>query len=249
MNTGARVATTSELKRDWAQNRRKIVSQANCAFVLFPPEPRESMEDPAFESLPPVVRPRVHITLAVRNGAIMGDLCIELFKDLCPNTCDLFLELLDGDTLGHGYVGTCFFRKVPHLYWSGGDVIFNSGFGCYAQRGRQVPIGAENYHFPHSMPGLVSMRMTVDDEMCGIFNITFKPLPQLDLRNVVFGRVIRPSTTYDMITGLGNAVSTRPVIEIRGSRRKVEGRWVTGQYNTRLATRTVESLRRRLVRR
>ena len=33
------------------------------------------------------------------------------------------------------------------------------------------------------------MRVTVDDEMCGIFNITFKALPQLDLRNVVFGRV------------------------------------------------------------
>ncbi|CAD0206567.1 unnamed protein product [Chrysodeixis includens] len=98
------------------------------------------------------------------------------------------------------------------------------------------------------MPGLVSMRMTIDNEMCGIFNITFKPLPQLDLRNVVFGRVIRPSSTYDMITGLGSAVSTRPVIEIRGSRRKVKGRWVTGEYNSRLVTRTTEYIRKRLVR-
>lgn len=39
------------------------------------------------------------------------------------------------------------------------------------------------------MSGLMSMRMTRDNEMCGIFSIIFKPLPQFDLRNVVFGRV------------------------------------------------------------
>jgi hypothetical protein len=44
-------------------------------------------------------------------------------------------------------------RKVAGLYWSGGDVVHDNGFGCYAQRGRRVPIGAENYHFSHSMPG------------------------------------------------------------------------------------------------
>nr|XP_049704294.1 uncharacterized protein LOC126056185 [Helicoverpa armigera] len=124
--------------------------------------------------------------------------------------------------------------KVPHLYWSGGDVIYNNGYGCYAQRGRVMPIGAENYHYPHSMAGLLSMRVTVDDEMCGMFNITFKPLPQLDLRNVVFGRVIRPSNTYNTIREMGNALSSRPVIEIWASRRKVDGRWVRGAPNTKL---------------
>lgn len=45
------------------------------------------------------------------------------------------------------------FRKVPRLFWSGGDVVYDNGFGCYAQRGRTSPIGAENYHFSHTMPG------------------------------------------------------------------------------------------------
>lgn len=31
--------------------------------------------------------------------------------------------------------------------------------------------------------------MSPNNEMCGSFNITFKALPQFDLRNVVFGRV------------------------------------------------------------
>ncbi|KAF9793680.1 hypothetical protein SFRURICE_002339 [Spodoptera frugiperda] len=137
--------------------------------------------------------------------------------------------------------------KVPKLYWSGGDVIYDNGFGCYAQRGRAIPIGAENYHFPHSMAGLLSMRVTMDDEMCGIFNITFKPLPQLDLRNVVFGRVVRPSTTYNIISQLGNALSSRPIIEVISSRRKQEGRWIVGQPNTRLGSRSAGFLRKMLM--
>ncbi|KPJ12765.1 hypothetical protein RR48_10395 [Papilio machaon] len=43
--------------------------------------------------------------------------------------------------------------------------------------------------FTYSAPGLLSMCVTRNNEVCGIFNITFKPLPQFDLNNVVFGRV------------------------------------------------------------
>ncbi|XP_023945125.2 ubiquitin-associated domain-containing protein 1 [Bicyclus anynana] len=124
--------------------------------------------------------------------------------------------------------------KVPSLFWSGGDVVSNNGFGCYAQRGRRAPILAENYHFSHSMPGLLSMSATRDGELCGMFNITFKALPQFDFKNVVFGRIIRPCSTYDVIKTLGNPLSTHPVIEIDSARRKIDGRWVTGSPNTRL---------------
>lgn len=33
------------------------------------------------------------------------------------------------------------------------------------------------------------MPVTKDNEVCGHFNIIFKPLPQFDGKNVVFGRV------------------------------------------------------------
>ncbi|XP_022819032.1 peptidyl-prolyl cis-trans isomerase E-like [Spodoptera litura] len=247
LTSDARVETTAELNRAWARNRRKIVEQALGTFVLFPPIPCEEIEDLAFVAPPNVKRPRVYIKLGIKEGAVIGELCLELFTDTCPRTCHLFLELLDGDTLGHGYINTCFYRKVPKLYWSGGDVIYNNGFGCYAQRGRVIPIGAENYHFPHSMAGLLSMRVTMDDEMCGIFNITFKPLPQLDLRNVVFGRVVRPSTTYTTMSQMGNALSSRPIIELLSSRRKEAGRWIFGQPNTRLASRSSSFLRKLLL--
>ncbi|XP_060809316.1 ubiquitin-associated domain-containing protein 1 [Amyelois transitella] len=108
--------------------------------------------------------------------------------------------------------------KVPNMFWSGGDVIHDNGFGCYAQKGRLAPIGADNFHFSHSMPGLVSMRVTADDEMCGIFNITFKPMPQFDLKNVVIGRVIRPCSLFSSLRSLGAPLCPAPLVQISAAR-------------------------------
>ncbi|CAF4940906.1 unnamed protein product [Pieris macdunnoughi] len=233
LGTKPRVDETASLNKDWYYNKKTIAHCAQREFILFPLKHTEDIEDPAFAH--GVSRPRIHITLGIRNAAAMGSLEVELFTDVCPQTCSLFLDLLDGDGLGYGYVGTRFFRKVPNLFWSGGDVVHNNGFGCYAQKGRHKPIGAENYHFSHSMPGLLSMRVTENDEMCGVFNITFKALPQLDLRNVVFGRVIRPNSTYDNIKNLGSPLSTQPIVEIVATKR-MDGKCIYGTRNTKLAS-------------
>ncbi|KAG6464156.1 hypothetical protein O3G_MSEX014315 [Manduca sexta] len=167
---------------------------------------------------------------------MIGELGVELFTDVCPLTCQLFTELLAGDGVGYSYVGTRFFRKVPNLYWSGGDVVRDNGFGCYAQKGRRRPIGAENYHFSHSMQGLLSMRVTRDDEVCAIFNITFKPLTQFDLQNIIFGRVIRPCNTYNSIREIGSAFNSQPVVEVVATRHRVGRRWLHGLPNTKLTS-------------
>ncbi|KAI5635833.1 cyclophilin type peptidyl-prolyl cis-trans isomerase/CLD domain-containing protein [Phthorimaea operculella] len=235
MTQGPKIVTTESLMQDWSKNRHDIVMKATKKFILFPPIPTEDIEDPIFLKPKKVKRPRVFFTLTFENGYDIGELQAELFTDVCPKTCGLFLELLGGDGVGFSYVGTHFFRKVPHLYWTGGDVAHDNGFGCYAQRGRRIPIGAENYHFSHSMPGLLSMPVTCDDEMCGIFNITFKALPQLDLRNVVFGRIVRPSEKFNAISHIGKLLSTQPSILLSASRQKINGRWVKGTANTMMA--------------
>ncbi|XP_061385135.1 uncharacterized protein LOC116777003 isoform X2 [Danaus plexippus] len=231
-NAAPRVVPTNILIKEWNRNKIKMIKSARNNFVLFPTSPVDLIEDSAFKAPDGANRPRVYIHLRARGHSSLGYLRLELFTDACPLTCGLFLELMMGDGLGHGYVGTRFFRKVPHLFWSGGDVIYDAGVGCYAQRGRSRPIGAENYHFPHSMPGLLSMRMTGDDEMCGIFNITFKALPQFDLRNVVFGRVIRPCPTFDVIQTL--PANPHPAIEIASARFRLESGWVCGARNARI---------------
>ncbi|XP_050359665.1 peptidyl-prolyl cis-trans isomerase E-like [Nymphalis io] len=234
--TRARVVPTTDLNKEWSRNKHDIIHMSKNPFVLFPIQQVETIEDVAFKPSDKMKRPRAYITLRMRDAAIIGTIAVELFVDVCPATCRLFLDLLDGDGLGYGYVGTQFFRKVPNLYWSGGDVVHDNGFGCYAQRGRVRPINAENYHFSHSIPGLLSMRVTSDELVCGEFNITFKPLPQFDLKNVVFGRVIRPCSTYEVIRMLGSPLNTHPVIEIAATGRHVDKRYIRGSPNRILQT-------------
>ncbi|XP_047542202.1 peptidyl-prolyl cis-trans isomerase E-like [Vanessa atalanta] len=234
--TNARVVPTTALNKAWTRNKRDIIRMSKNQFILFPVQQLETIEDVAFKPPNELKRPRANITLRMRDAAIIGTMAVELFVDVCPATCQLFLELLDGDGLGYGYVGTQFFRKVPGLYWSGGDVVHNNGCGCYAQRGRVRPITAENYHYSHSMPGLLSMRVMSDELVCGVFNITFKPLPQFDLKNVVFGRIIRPCSTYEVIRTLGSPLNSHPIIEIAATGRKVDKRFIRGTLNTKLQT-------------
>lgn len=77
--------------------------------------------------------------------------------------------------------------------------------------------------------GLLSMRVTENDEMCGIFNITFKAIPQLDLRNVVFGRV----KLYLILTCTN--VNDRSIFEINLHRnRSIGWRAAMQQHTTHL---------------
>ncbi|CAH2100672.1 unnamed protein product [Euphydryas editha] len=108
--TRPRVVPTSVLEKEWSLNKHTIIHTAKNPFILFPVRRRETFEDVAFEPPDGVQRPRAYITLQMRNAAIIGTIVVELFTDVCPATCRLFLELLDGDGLGHGYVGTQFFR-------------------------------------------------------------------------------------------------------------------------------------------
>lgn len=48
----------------------------------------------------------------VLGGSKIGKVTIELFTDLAPKTCQLFLSLVRGTSSGHAYMGTRFFRLV-----------------------------------------------------------------------------------------------------------------------------------------
>ncbi|XP_068625764.1 uncharacterized protein [Battus philenor] len=105
-----RVESTATLQRAWQRNREEMLQKAQKPFIIFPPVPRDLVEDVAFCPLSTGKRIRVYLTIGFRGGAVLGELKIELFKDICPATCRLFLELMDGDQFGYGYVGTRFFR-------------------------------------------------------------------------------------------------------------------------------------------
>lgn len=46
----------------------------------------------------------------VAGGSKIGRVTIELFTDIVPKTCQLFMSLIKGDPKGHAYMGTRIFR-------------------------------------------------------------------------------------------------------------------------------------------
>ncbi|CAH2063095.1 unnamed protein product, partial [Iphiclides podalirius] len=100
-------------------------------------------------------------------------------------------------------------KVVPDLYCRGGDVVKDNGFGFYLPEGQAEPMPAENYLLKHTVPGVLSMVVTNDNEVPGQFNIIFKPLPQFDGKHVVFGRIISgPTQTLERISALGLPLGT-----------------------------------------
>ncbi|KAL4709349.1 hypothetical protein ACJJTC_007081 [Scirpophaga incertulas] len=201
---------TKELDEHWKDTKHKLILGASLPFILFKTEKIDrDIKDPAFEKPPHVYRPKVSLEIWVPGGSKIGKVIIELFTDLVPKTCHLFTSLLKGDSRGHAYMGTKFFRIVPNLYCRGGDVSKNNGFGTYVPERQTDPMGAESHILKHSVPGVLSMAVTPDNEVYGQFNIIFKPLPQFDGKHVVFGRIIAgPTQALERISALGLPLGT-----------------------------------------
>ncbi|CAH0759420.1 unnamed protein product [Diatraea saccharalis] len=201
---------TKELDELWKDTKHKLILGASLPFILFKTEKIDrDIRDPAFDKPSGFIRNKVSMEIWVLGGSKIGKVVIELFNDLVPRTCQLFLNLIKGDAAGHAYMGTRFFRIVPNLYCRGGDVTKDNGFGMYIPEGTTEPMTAEGFDLNHSVPGVLSMAVTSDGEVSGQFNIIFKPLPQFDGKHVVFGRIIAgPTQTLERISALGLPLGT-----------------------------------------
>ncbi|KAG6459851.1 hypothetical protein O3G_MSEX011636 [Manduca sexta] len=147
---------TRELEELWKDTKHKLILGATLPFILFKTEKLDrDIKEPAFDKPPNVHRTKVSMEIWVVGGSKIGKVVIELFNDLVPKTCQLFLTLVRGDAFGHAYLGTRFFRIVPDLYCRGGDVTKDNGFGCYLPEGETEPMGAESFHLKHTVPGNV----------------------------------------------------------------------------------------------
>ncbi|CAH0669298.1 unnamed protein product [Spodoptera exigua] len=232
---------TKELDKAWKDTRRKLILGASLPFILFKTGKLDrDIKDPAFDKPLNVIRPKVSMEIWVRGGSKIGKVLIELFSDIVPQTCQFFLNLVKGDSSGHSYTGTRFFRIVPDLYCRGGDVTKDNGFGAYTpniegENAGQPGLYFENFDLNHTVPGVLSMVITPDGEATGQFNIIFKPLPQFDKRHVVFGRIVAgPAPTLERISALGlplGTTTTDCIIQSCGWYTKY-GRYREGSPNT-----------------
>ncbi|XP_045763016.1 peptidyl-prolyl cis-trans isomerase E-like [Maniola jurtina] len=201
---------TKELEESWKDTKHKLILGATLPFILFKTGKIDrDIKDPAFDKPPSVNRTKVSMELWVVGGSKIGKVTIELFTDIVPKTCQLFLNLIRGDGDGHAYMGTRLFRIVPNLFCRGGDVCKDNGFGTYKPDEVEEAMAPESFKLKHSVPGVLSMVVSCDKEVYGQFNIIFKPLPQFDGKHVVFGRIIAgPTQTLERISALGLPLGT-----------------------------------------
>ncbi|CAL9093354.1 unnamed protein product [Musa textilis] len=134
---------------------------------------------------------------------------IELFADVVPKTAENFRALCTGEKgvgdstrLPLHYKGSFFHRIVKGFVAEGGDFSRRDGSGGESIYGRKFP--DENFKLKHDGPGLLSMASSAPNSNGSQFFITFKATPQLDGKNVVFGKVVSGSNLLKKIEQAGS---------------------------------------------
>lgn len=145
------------------------------------PEPKtDSDSEPELEQAP---SPSPDVTLTVQIGDQQGQLVIELYDDIVPQTAKNFRELCQK----HAFQNCPFHRIIPGFMIQGGDFTNGNGTGGYSIYGEKFP--DENFQLKHDRPGLLSMANSGPDTNGSQFFITLDAQPHLDNKHVVFGSV------------------------------------------------------------
>jgi len=123
-----------------------------------------------------------------RGDQKLGRVVFELYRTICPRTCQNFMDLCTGSR-GKGYKNTILHRVIPDVFVQGGDFDGGSGDGGAAAAGGTFP--DENFAIRHDRPGILAMANDGTHHTNGSqFYVTLRPMPWLDTKRVGFGRVI-----------------------------------------------------------
>ena len=121
-----------------------------------------------------------------------GDIRIQLFEDLVPNTVANFVKLIEDGF----YNGLKFHRVIPDFMIQGGCPLGNGTGGP----GYQF---ADEFHpeLKHDGPGVLSMANSGPNTNGSQFFITHVETPWLDGKHSVFGKVLDGQDVVDAVEG------------------------------------------------
>jgi len=124
------------------------------------------------------VNPVVWMEISVA-GNPRGRIYLELFRDIAPGTAENFRRLCLGEQ--GGYKGTEIYKVFPGKLAEGGD--FDR-----AADGKEFD--DESFELRHTKGGLLTMANDGPNTNTSRFQVTMRPLPHLDGKQVVFGQVL-----------------------------------------------------------
>mmetsp|Transcript_26284 Transcript_26284/g.60943 ORF Transcript_26284/g.60943 Transcript_26284/m.60943 type:complete len:394 (+) Transcript_26284:111-1292(+) len=146
------------------------------------------------------------------NGQSAGRIEMELFADIVPETAENFRCLCTGER-GRGasgkrltYLGSTFHRILPGFVCIGGDITLGDGTGGESIYGHSFK--DENFQIKHDCEGILSMANTGPDTNGSQFLICCKPSPQLDDKNVAFGKITSGLEVVKMMEEVGSEDGT-----------------------------------------
>lgn len=151
------------------------------------------------------------------KGAVLhtnhGDITVELFSSLVPNTVGNFVGLAEGTVQWSGsgplYQNVIFHRIIKNFMLQGGDP---DGTG----RGGPGYRFADEFHptLRHDKPGILSMANAGPGTNGSQFFITTVPTPHLDNRHSVFGQVTAGMDVVTKIENVRTGPGDRPVEDV-----------------------------------
>eukprot|EP01080_Neovahlkampfia_damariscottae_P000571 gene571-8081_t len=146
--------------------------------------------------------------MSVTLHTSLGDLKVELYCDHVPKHVKNFLALCASNY----YDNTTFHRNIPDFMIQGGDPL-GTGRGGTSIWGTKFE---DSFHplLKHDKRGILAYANSGPDSNGSQFYITYKAVPELDGKYVVFGKVIGGFLTLDQMEKKEGDSNNRPLDKI-----------------------------------
>lgn len=139
----------------------------------------------------------------------MGRIIFELYIDVCPQTVQNFITICSGCKESPlTYKNSLLHKIVYSKYCVMGDITHRNGKGGASIYGDSFE--AENFELQHTRQGVLSMICFKDNQVNSQFCLTFAPMPELNGKQVVFGKCIKGSEFLKKISDYGQ-VTGKPL--------------------------------------
>lgn len=162
--------------------------------------------------------PRVFFSIGI-DGEDVGNIVMELFADVVPETAENFRVLCTGEkgvspvsNKPLWYKGSQFHRIIKGFMIQGGDFTKGNGTGGESIYGDKFD--DENFRLPHSSAGLLSMANSGPNTNGSQFFITCKATPHLNRKHVVFGRVVEGLSVMRQVEALPVSAADLPLQKV-----------------------------------